>query len=215
MCSVDHSVAPVRGKYVKMADRETPAEEDLAAKIGRIAAVLFLAKQPLNSRKLAEYSNLADGTEARTLVRHLNQKLDSTAKPYRVEVVAGGFQMVTRPKFAKWLRRLEHLPGEVRLSAPAMETLAVVAYQQPVMRAEVEAIRGVSCGEILSQLLNRDLIRISGRSEELGRPYLYNTTKRFLQLFGLRSLDELPNASLFQHTDEDEIEDESTTEMTD
>ena len=202
-----------------MADRETPAEENLeeenlAAKTGRVAAVLFLAKQPLNSRKLAEYSNLADGTEARTLVRHLNQKLDSTAKPYRVEAVAGGFQMVTRPKFAKWLRRLEHLPGEVRLSAPAMETLAVVAYQQPVMRADVEAIRGVSCGEILSQLLNRDLIRISGRSEELGRPYLYNTTKRFLQLFGLRSLDELPNASLFQPTDENGIEDEQQ-EMTD
>ena len=202
-----------------MADRETPAEENLeeenlAAKTGRVAAVLFLAKQPLNSRKLAEYSNLADGTEARTLVRHLNQKLDSTAKPYRVEAVAGGFQMVTRPKFAKWLRRLEHLPGEIRLSAPAMETLAVVAYQQPVMRADVEAIRGVSCGEILSQLLNRDLIRISGRSEELGRPYLYNTTKRFLQLFGLRSLDELPNASLFQPTDENGIEDEQQ-EMTD
>ena len=202
-----------------MADRETPAEENLeeenlAAKTGRVAAVLFLAKQPLNSRKLAEYSNLADGTEARTLVRHLNQKLDSTAKPYRVEAVAGGFQMVTRPKFAKWLRRLEHLPGEVRLSAPAMETLAVVAYQQPVMRADVEAIRGVSCGEILSQLLNRDLIRISGRSEELGRPYLYNTTKRFLQLFGLRTLDELPNASLFQPTDENGIEDEQQ-EMTD
>ena len=164
-----------------------------------IMAVLFLAKRPLTSRKLSEYSNLADGTEARTLVRQLNQKLDSTAKPYRIEMVAGGYQMVTRPKFSKWLRRLEYLPGEVRLSAPAMETLVVVAYQQPVLRADVEAIRGVSCGEILSQLLGRDLIRIGGRSDELGRPYLYTTTKRFLQLFGLRNLDQLPSSSLFNN----------------
>ena len=189
---------------------ETEDPRDL--KMARLLAVLFLAKQPLNSRKLSDYSNLADGTEARTLVRQLNEKLDSTAKPYRIEAVAGGYQMVTRPKFAKWLRRLEHLPGEVRLSAPAMETLAVVAYQQPVLRADVEAIRGVSCGEILSQLLDRDLIRIGGRSDELGRPYLYNTTKRFLQLFGLRSLDHLPNSDLFSQAANDDDETQSTIE---
>lgn len=185
-------------------------------KMARIMAVLFLAKQPLTGRKVSEYSNLADGTEARTLIRQLNQRLDATAKPYRVEMVAGGYQLVTRPKFSNWLRRLEHVPGEVRLSAPAMETLAVVAYQQPVLRAEVEAIRGVACGEILSQLLDRDLIRIGGRSEELGRPYLYNTTKRFLQVFGLRSLDQLPNQELFKQEecsdqpDEDRLSETAT-----
>ena len=73
----------------------------------------------------------------------------------------------------------------------------MVAYRQPVMRAEIEAIRGVSCGEILNQLLDRDLVRVGGRSDELGRPYLYNTTKRFLQVFGLRSLEDLPRADLF------------------
>jgi segregation and condensation protein B len=87
---------------------------------------------------------------------------------------------------------------EVRLSAPAMETLAVVAYRQPVLRAEVEAIRGVQCGEILRQLMERDLVRIAGRSEELGRPFLYGTTRRFLEVFGLRHLDELPRAELAQ-----------------
>ena len=161
-------------------------------------AVLFLAKEPLPSRKLSQYSNLADGTEARTLVTRLNSQLDSQGRAFRVESVAGGYQMVTRPKFAKWLRRLEYMPGEVRLSAPAMETLSVVAYRQPVLRADVEAIRGVSCGEILNQLLNHDLIRIGGRSDELGRPYLYNTTRRFLQLFGLRNLDELPRPKSFE-----------------
>lgn len=173
-------------------------EESSEAKLARLLAVLFLAKEPLASRKLSQYSNLADGTEARTLVNRLNRQLDSQGRAFRVEYVAGGYQMVTRPKFAKWLRRLEYMPGEVRLSAPAMETLSVVAYQQPVLRADVEAIRGVSCGEILNQLLTRDLIRIGGRSDELGRPYLYNTTRRFLQLFGLRSLDELPRPKSFE-----------------
>jgi segregation and condensation protein B len=80
------------------------------------------------------------------------------------------------------------------LSAPALETLAVIAYRQPVPRADIEAIRGVNCGEILRQLMERDLVRISGRGEDLGRPYLYSTTKRFLEIFGLVQLDELPRA---------------------
>ena len=85
------------------------------------------------------------------------------------------------------------MPGETRLSAPALETLAVIAYRQPVPRADIEAIRGVNCGEILRQLMDRELVKIGGRSEELGRPYLYATTKRFLELFGLNQLDELPH----------------------
>jgi segregation and condensation protein B len=109
-----------------------------------------------------------------------------------VEEVAGGFQLLSRPKFAGWLRRLSHVPPETRLSTPVLETLAVIAYRQPVLRADIEAIRGVNCGEILRQLMERDLVRISGRSQELGRPYLYSTTKRFLQLFGLPHIDKLP-----------------------
>jgi segregation and condensation protein B len=88
----------------------------------------------------------------------------------------------------------------VRLSAPALETLAVVAYRQPVLRAEIEAVRGVQCDEVLRQLIDRDLVRIAGRSEELGRPMLYGTTRRFLQVFGLRHLDELPRGELLRHS---------------
>jgi segregation and condensation protein B len=99
---------------------------------------------------------------------------------------------MTRPKFAPWLRAIAPTEREIRLSAPALETLAVVAYRQPVLRAEVEAIRGVACGEILRQLMDRDLLRIVGRSEELGRPLRYGTTKRFLEVFGLTNLDKLP-----------------------
>ncbi len=158
----------------------------------RLEAILFLAREPLSSRKLSQYANLADATEARTLVRRLNHLYDENGRAFRVEEVAGGFQLLTRPHFAPWLRRLQHLPAETRLTAPALETLAVVAYRQPIPRAEIEAVRGVSCGEILRQLMERDLVRIAGRSEELGRPYLYGTTKHFLRVFGLKNLELLP-----------------------
>jgi segregation and condensation protein B len=161
-------------------------------RIARLEAILFISREPLGSRKLAQLARLADGTKARTLVRALNRRYDAEGSAFRVEEVAGGFQLLTRPCYAPWLRRLHSIPLEVRLSAPAMETLAVVAYRQPVLRAEIEAIRGVQCGEVLRQLIERDLVRIVGRSEELGRPLLYGTTRQFLQVFGLRHLEDLP-----------------------
>jgi segregation and condensation protein B len=164
-------------------------------RLQRLEAVLYLAREPLTTRKLSQYANLADGTEARTLIRRLNELYDRSARAFRAERVAGGYQLMTRPQFATWVRRLEHAPQETRLSAPALETLAVIAYRQPVLRAAIEAIRGVNCGEILRQLMERDLVRISGRSEELGRPYYYATSKRFLALFGLESLDQLPRGT--------------------
>ena len=167
-------------------------------RLRRVEAVLFLAREPLTVRKLSLYANLADGTEARTLARRLNELYDSQGRAFRIEEVAGGMQLLTRAQFAAWLKRLSGVPGEFRLSAPSLETLAVVAYRQPVLRAEVEAIRGVGCGEVLRQLIERDLVRIGGRSEELGRPYLYSTTKRFLQIFGLQSLEELPRKEILQ-----------------
>ena len=158
----------------------------------RVEAVLFLSRSPLPSRKLSQLAGLADATEARTLVRQLNQVYIETGRAFRAEEVAGGYQLMTRPPLAPWLRRLGHIPKTLQLTPPALETLAIVAYRQPVLRAEIEAIRGVACGEILRQLMERDLVRISGRSEELGRPYLYSTTKCFLQTFGFRDADALP-----------------------
>ena len=102
--------------------------------------------------------------------------------------------MLTRPQFAPWLRRLELVPPETVLSASMLETLAIIAYRQPVPRSEIEAIRGVGSDEALRQLMQRNLVRIEGRSEDLGRAYLYGTTRQFLQLFGLQSLDFLPRA---------------------
>lgn len=163
----------------------------------RLEAILILAREPLPTRKLAQLAGLADGTEARTLVRTLNRQFDAKGYAFRVEEVAGGWQMLSRAEFAPWLRRLQPMPVEVRLSPPALETLAVVAYRQPALRAQIEAIRGVQCGEILRQLIERDLVRIVGRSEDLGRPLLYGTTRLFLQVFGLRHLDELPRPAAF------------------
>jgi segregation and condensation protein B len=167
-------------------------DEDPAWRRKRVEAVLLLSRRPMPSRRLSQLAGLADATEARTLVRQLNQVYDQGGRAFRVEEVAGGFHLMTRPQLAPWLRRMGHIPKTLQLTPPAMETLAIIAYRQPVMRADIEAIRGVACGEILRQLMDRDLVRISGRSEELGRPYLYSTTKCFLQTFGLRGAEALP-----------------------
>jgi segregation and condensation protein B len=169
----------------------SPAEEQ-EAKLARLEAALFLSREPISTRKLANVAKLADGTEARTLLRLLARRYEERASAMQVVEVAGGVQLFTRPAVADWIRRLHGESEEIRLSPPAMETLAVVAYRQPVVRAEIEAIRGVQCGEILRVLMERDLLRIVGRSEELGRPFLYGTTKKFLQVFGLRRLEQLP-----------------------
>jgi segregation and condensation protein B len=165
-----------------------------------VEAVLMIAREPLSARKIASLAELADPTEARSIARQLNEQYDSHGYAFRVEEVAGGMQLLTRPQFATWLRRLE-VPGEVLLSQGMLETLAIVAYRQPLLRAEMEAIRGVSCDEVLRQLMQRDLVRICGRHEDLGRPYLYGTTKRFLELFGLQSLDSLPRAQKIRNAE--------------
>jgi segregation and condensation protein B len=195
-----------REKVAWRSGRPAPSEEPPGVssarrrdeRTARLEAVLFLAREPINTRKLAQFADLADGTEARTLIRRLNRWYDESGSAFRAEELAGGFQLMSRPKFGPWLRRMVHSPLEMRLSGPAQETLAVVAYRQPVLRAEIEAIRGVDCGEILRQLMDRDLVRTAGRANELGRPYRYATTKRFLQVFGLRHLDDLPRADLLR-----------------
>jgi len=154
--------------------------------------VIFIAREPITTTKLVQYARLRNGKEARQLIEHLNKQYDKSNCAYRIEQVAGGYQLMSRPVFSGWLKRLEHTAAPQRFSAPSIETLAVIAYRQPVMRAEIEAIRGVGCGEVIRQLMERDLVRIAGRSEELGRPYLYATTRTFLALFGLGVIDDLP-----------------------
>jgi segregation and condensation protein B len=169
-----------------------------------LEAVLFLAREPMSLRKLAQMANLADATEARTVLQHLRTRYDERGCAFQVVHVAEGYQLKSRREFAPWLRPRSKSDREIRLSPPALETLAVVAYRQPVLRAEVEAIRGVACGEILRLLMDHDLLRIVGRSEELGRPLRYGTTTRFLAVFGLSNLGELPWADQLRRAPTDD-----------
>lgn len=166
----------------------TENQDDMA----RVEAVLFLAKDPIPSRKLATLAGVEDGARARALVRRLNERYRRVGSAFCAVEAAGGFQLRTAPEFAPWLLRLSEAPIETRPTGAAMETLAIVAYEQPILRAKIEAIRGVHCGDVLRQLLEQDLIKIVGRSEELGRPFLYGTTKRFLTTFGLTRIEDLP-----------------------
>jgi len=165
-----------------------PRSEDLA----RLEAALFIARQPLSPRRLAKLARLPDGTKARALMRELRRLQDDAGAAFRIEHIAGGFQLLTRPALGPWVRRLLAKPPENRLSAAALETLAIVAYRQPVTRAEIEAIRGVGCEEMLRQLLERDFVASGGRTDDLGRPHVYQTTNRFLQAFGLARIEDLP-----------------------
>jgi segregation and condensation protein B len=164
------------------------------AQLALVEAVLFAADEPLPPRRLALAASLGDAAEARRLVRKLQTLYAREGSAFQVEEIAGGYQLLTRPEFHPWLLRLRHSGQDVRLSPAARETLAIVAYRQPIMRAEVESIRGVQCGEILRLLMEKGLLRIAGRHESLGRPVLYGTTKRFLQIFGLKNLRDLPLA---------------------
>jgi segregation and condensation protein B len=160
--------------------------------LARLEAALFLAREPLSPRRLAKLAGLADGTRARALIRELNRLLDEGGASFRVEQIAGGFQLLTRAAFGPWIRRLLGAPAENRLSAAALETLAIVAYRQPVTRSEIESIRGVGCEDMLRQLMERDFVAIGGRAEEIGRPNVYVTSRRFLQAFGLGRIEDLP-----------------------
>jgi len=160
--------------------------------VALLEAALLIADEPLPARKLAAVANLKDATDARRLVRKLRALYERGGTAFQIEELAGGFQLLTRPEFHPWLVRLRRTGAEIRLSGPARETLAIVAYRQPIMRADIEAIRGVQCGEVLRQLMEKGLIRIAGRHDSLGRPVLYGTAKKFMQVFGLKSLRDLP-----------------------
>ena len=159
-----------------------------------LEALLFASDDPLPADRLAECAGLEDGREARAILEDLQREYDATGRAFALAEVAGGWQLLTRPAFAPHLARLKRRPDRARLTGAALETLAVIAYRQPVLRTDVEKIRGVACGDMLRTLMERDLVKVAGRAEEPGSPLLYGTTTRFLAEFGLRSLKDLPTA---------------------
>jgi len=157
-----------------------------------VEALLFASDKPLTPRKLAD---LAEGTDARAVrkaVEMLNEEYEREGRAFRIEEIAGGFQMLSRPEFRRWVTKLHRTQFEWRLSSASLETLAIIAYKQPILRAEVEAIRGVQSGEVIRGLLERGLVKAVGRKNTIGRPILYGTTRKFLEYFGLKSLKDLP-----------------------
>jgi segregation and condensation protein B len=183
---------PRRAPPPQPASPVAPGAHLRSEELARLEAALFLAREPLTIRRLAKLARLPDASRARVLIRELRQLQEEAGSAIRVEQIAGGFQLFTRAAFGPWVKRLLEAQPQGRLSATALETLAIVAYRQPVTRAEIEAIRGVGSEEMLRQLMERDLVAIGGRAEELGRPNVYVTTRRFLAVFGLARLEELP-----------------------
>lgn len=161
-------------------------------RLARLEAVLFLADEPLPVRRLAAATGWSDGTAVRQGLEQLRRLYEADGSAFQILELAGGYLLLTRPVFHPWLLRLRRTGHDVRLTPTALETLAVIAYKQPITRADVEAIRGVGCGEMIRLLLEKGLVRVGGRHDSLGRPQLYVTTKRFLQVFGLNTLDQLP-----------------------
>ncbi len=180
----------------------------------KLEAILMSLDRPVPGLRIAQGLGLIPGAEdasdalpevpegpvAKVAVKHveqvvasLNAQYESSNRAFRVELLAGGYRVMTLPAFAGVLATFHKRQSSAKLSRAAVETLAIIAYKQPLTRAELEAIRGVGCGEVLKTLLEKRLVTIKGRAEELGRPLLYGTTTEFLKHFGLSSIKDLPS----------------------
>lgn len=164
----------------------------------RVEAVLMTTDRALTAPRLSEVLGGVGLKAVNAAVASLNEIYETTGRSFRIEALANGWQIVTLPRFGAVLSELHKTREQTRLSPAALETLAIISYKQPIIRAQIEAIRGVACGEVLRSLIDRHLIKIVGRAEELGRPILYGTTKLFLEVFGLASLDDLPKSEEFK-----------------
>ena len=166
----------------------TVSERDLAI----IEALIFASDGPLPPRKIVEILPHLTERLVRRAVEELNATYRQTERTFVIEEVAGGFRFFTLPEFEPFLKKLYANRSQQRLSQKALETLAIIAYRQPITRQEIEEIRGVSADGVIRTLLARNLITIAGRAEAPGSPFLYKTTKTFLEYFGLNSLNDLP-----------------------
>ena len=156
-----------------------------------VEAVLFTSDEPLSPNRLSDIV----GTSVKHIRQHikeLNDKYQANNNAFRIEEIAGGYQLLTLSSYNPWLKKLLRVRSDSKLSPASLETLAIIAYKQPVIRADIEAIRGVAVGEVVRSLMYKGLVKIVGRAEVLGRPMLYGTTKKFLEVFGLNTLKDLP-----------------------
>lgn len=193
-----------------------------------VEAVIFASDVPLSLKQLKEIINgtdkafaLKDGNnlkvnedEIKNAIDELNREYAERGSAFRIIEIAEGYQFATLPEFSKWVGRLFKERTKKKLSQPALETLAIIAYKQPISKPEIEAIRGVNVDHIIKTLLEKKLITIVGRAETIGRPLLYGTTKEFLKYFGLKSLSDLPKPSEIEEiTKEDENKPDLNSEV--
>jgi segregation and condensation protein B len=175
-------------------------------------ALLFAAERPLSPRRIIQFLGKSAKTDLPKLVEKLNDSFAESGRSFRVREIAGGYQLYLMPTYARAVEKFLKKQRERRLSQAALETLAVIAYKQPVSRADVEHVRGVNSDGVLASLLERKLTAIVGRSQKVGRPLLYGTTERFLEYFGLNTLEDLPRLDELV-LPEDEISSENQVEM--
>ncbi len=162
-----------------------------------IEAVLFSSDKPLTLEQIKYVLDGLETRDIRKLIEELSAEYVASNRGLRIIEIAGGFQMITAPAFVSFLRKLYKGRRVERLSKPALETLAIIAYKQPLTKCESESLRNVNVDGVIGNLLKKDLIRIAGRKKAPGRPLVFGTTRRFLEYFGLKSLDELPKMEDF------------------
>jgi len=157
-----------------------------------LEALLFATDAPLPAARLSQLIGGITPKIVAHLVGLLNGRYERAGASFRIEAIARGYQIMTLATYQPWIDKLNRHRSETRLSEASLETLAIVAYKQPIIRADIEALRGVGCGVVLTRLREMGLIRVAGRAEVVGRPLLYETTRKFLDAFGLADLDDLP-----------------------
>ena len=185
--------------FMKAPDETPCADQSIES---RVEAVLLSMSRPLSESKLVDMLGLGlvnakdkmPVTMVKQAIDHLNTEYAQSGRSFRIERLAGGWQLLTLSKFGPLLTRVHGAKLQGRLTPAALDTLAIIAYRQPTLRSELEAVRGVACGDVLRGLMERRLVRITGRAEELGRPMLYGTTSEFLRVFGISRLEDLPQA---------------------
>jgi len=185
--------------FMKAPDETPCADQSIES---RVEAVLLSISRPLSEAKLVDMLGLGSvsakdkmpATMVKQAIDHLNTEYAQSGRSFRIERLAGGWQLLTLSKFGPLLTRVHGAKLQGRLTPAALDTLAIIAYRQPTLRSELEAVRGVACGDILRGLMERRLVRITGRAEELGRPMLYGTTSEFLRVFGISRIEDLPQA---------------------
>jgi len=160
-----------------------------------IEALLIASPEPLSLARISSVLDGVDSATVRSAIEEIQTRLNESGCGFRLEPIAGGYQYRTLPWCSEYIERLTKTRKPNTLSKSAFETLAIIAYKQPIKRQDIEAIRGVSCGEIIRSLIEKDFVRVVGREEILGRPLLYGTTKTCLKVLGLMSLKDLPNPS--------------------